>query len=391
MRLFRGKRPAPGRLPSLGQDHDAGHRTYVEAIGNHSWLRTKPFSSPPNYELGRCLHSFAHLVDALGLGPGARVLDVGCGPGWLSEFLARCGYSVTGVDVSPDMVTLAQERIDRVNGQRGETPLLTAEFHAMPVREISWSQEFDAAVLYDAMHHFDEETETLRAIRRSLIPGGRIYIHEGVRPPSGSVGERELIEEMRQYGTLESPFDPDYLLEVVTGAGFGNVRRLVEVDRLVPADASRSELRRLWRRVRQPDTNTVIAVNPLADGSLVGVTTLAATLAVVDDSIRTTPETFSLRVRATNTGAHEWPASSMHPPPTGTVTMAPFVGSVRKRREFGRLMLPWSVTSGQSVELDISVPRRELDGADELMVDLVAEGVAWFCDLGTPTLRVPLR
>ena len=46
-------------------------------------------------------------------------------------------------------------------------------------------ERFDAAVLYDAMHHFDDEVETLRVIRRTLVPGGRIFIHEGVRPRPG--------------------------------------------------------------------------------------------------------------------------------------------------------------------------------------------------------------
>ena len=35
------------------------------------------------------------------------------------------------------------------------------------------------------MHHFDDEVETLRVIRRTLVPGGRIFIHEGVRPRRG--------------------------------------------------------------------------------------------------------------------------------------------------------------------------------------------------------------
>ena len=53
------------------------------------WLRTKPFSAPPNEELPRCLHTFAHIVQLMQLGLRSQVLDVGCGPGWLSEFLAR--------------------------------------------------------------------------------------------------------------------------------------------------------------------------------------------------------------------------------------------------------------------------------------------------------------
>ena len=48
------------------------------------------------------------LVDALGLEPGMRVLDVGCGPGRHSLALARRGFEVVGVDHSAEFVRLAR-------------------------------------------------------------------------------------------------------------------------------------------------------------------------------------------------------------------------------------------------------------------------------------------
>ena len=137
----------------------------------------------------RCLRTFAHVVQLLQLGLRAEVLDVGCGPGWLSELLARCGYSVTGIDISPDMVEIARERIAAL-GEIGEGIEAQAEFHALPVRELPWSSRFDAAILYDTMHHFDNEVETLEVIRRALVPGGQLFIHEGVLPPKGRPASR---------------------------------------------------------------------------------------------------------------------------------------------------------------------------------------------------------
>src|SRR5919202_582460 len=234
-RLARQRTRRSGRLPSLGHDFDRGHREYVERLPEPGrlWLRTKPFSAPPNYELTECLHTFAHVVSQLGLGLRAQVLDVGCGPGWLSELLARCGYWVTGVDISEDMVEIARERIAAIPGEVGPGIEPLGEFHAMPVREMPWTDRFDGAVLYDTMHHFDGELETLEAIFRTLVPGGRIYIREGAKPPPGSEGERNLIEEMREHETLESPFDPDYLVDVVARAGFEEVKRLLVVDEIV--------------------------------------------------------------------------------------------------------------------------------------------------------------
>ena len=133
----------------------------------------------------------------------------------------------------------------------------------MPVREMPWSERFDAAILYDAMHHFDDEVETLRVIRRTLVPGGRIFIHEGVRPAEGSEGERQLIAEMEQYGTLESPFDPEYLVAVLGEAGFTQVTRFAAVDELLDVSEGARELRRIEARIENPPMNTVIAVNPV--------------------------------------------------------------------------------------------------------------------------------
>ena len=56
--------------------------------------------------------------------PGGSVLDLGCGPGWSSLFLARAGFDVVGVDISERMIEIARERagagagIGRFRGRR---------------------------------------------------------------------------------------------------------------------------------------------------------------------------------------------------------------------------------------------------------------------------------
>jgi SAM-dependent methyltransferase len=373
-------------LPSLGQDYMEAHRRYVERVGEAAelWLRTKPFSVPPGRELVECLRVFSHIVSRLGLGVRAQVLDVGCGPGWLSEFLARCGYAVTGVDVSEDMVEVASERIAAIEAPIGEGIEPLAEFHAMPVLDLPWVNRFDAAILYDAMHHFHDEVATLRVLRRALAPGGRIFIHEGVRPAPGSEGEQELVAEMEQYGTLESPFDPEYLLSVLKEAGFTEVSRFVAVDELLDVSAAEDELRRIEERLAFPPMNTVIAVNPAAgelEAFSAGIDTAGPWRSLDGDDV-------GLPLRVTNSGRSYWPSKPGGPPVWGSVTIGPYIETENGRTELPRRGLPQPLSAGQSAEVELRMPRRALAGHREVRVDAVREGIAWFADYGSPPLVV---
>jgi SAM-dependent methyltransferase len=379
-----------GRLASLGHDHDRGHRTYVEQIGpgGELWLRTKPFSVPPSYELAQCLRTFSHMVERLGLGVRAQVLDVGCGPGWLSEYLARCGYWVTGVDISEDMVRVAGERVAAIDAPIAEGMNAYAEFHALPVQEMPWTERFDGAVLFDAMHHFHDELETLQVIRRTLVPGGRVFIHEGVRPPPGSEAEQNLIAEMETYGTLESPFDPDYLEEVLRRAGFVEIQRFAAVDDLFDLSRPKEALRRLERQLRYPDLNTVLARRPLsgnADGAA-----FQARIAWNGAAERRDGEVV-IWLEVTNDGQAFWPSETNFPFPEGTVMVGPYLGQAGPDRvELPRTPLPHGVRPGETVSIAVIVPAEALGAADRVTIDLVREGIAWFGELGTEPVAVPI-
>jgi SAM-dependent methyltransferase len=78
------------------------------------------------------------LVGALGLTPGMRVLDVGCGPGRHSLSLARRGFAVVGVDHSEEFVRLAREAASHEG--------LTPTFECADVRDLAHAGEFDATI-----------------------------------------------------------------------------------------------------------------------------------------------------------------------------------------------------------------------------------------------------
>ncbi len=112
------------------------------------------------------------LVDALGLGHGDRVLDVGCGPGRHALALAARGIEVLGVDLSPDFVDLARSA--------AEAEGLPATFTVLDVRELAFDAEFDAAICLCqggfGLLGGRDEAEVFHRIVRAVRPGGGLAV-----------------------------------------------------------------------------------------------------------------------------------------------------------------------------------------------------------------------
>src|SRR5690606_17891469 len=135
------------------------------------YLYTKPFGTDPwGDDLCGKFHDFSHLIEIFRLPRGAAILDVGCGSGWLTEFFARMGYRTMGIDISPDMIDVARARIGGLGfPARGEG--LDVSFAVMDSEAFSLGRTFDAAVIYDALHHFADERAVLANVFAHLNPG----------------------------------------------------------------------------------------------------------------------------------------------------------------------------------------------------------------------------
>jgi SAM-dependent methyltransferase len=112
------------------------------------------------------------LVDALGLVPGQRVLDVGCGPGRHALSLARRGIGVLGVDASDDFIRLAHD------AARAES--LDAAFEVLDVRELDIVARFDAVICLCqggfGLLGGRDEISVFGQIVRAAKPDGRIAV-----------------------------------------------------------------------------------------------------------------------------------------------------------------------------------------------------------------------
>jgi SAM-dependent methyltransferase len=121
--------------------------------------------------------------------PDEKILDVGCGPGDILDYLPKVNY--TGVDLSPEYIRAAQERF----GSKGrfcctDVGLATIEGE---------QGTFDLVLAIGVLHHLDDvQAGQLFALaRRALSPGGRLVTYDGCYVPGQAHLARWLLARDR--------------------------------------------------------------------------------------------------------------------------------------------------------------------------------------------------
>jgi SAM-dependent methyltransferase len=114
------------------------------------------------------IHDFARaaILGALRLGPGDRLLDVGCGGGLLLRDALASGAAATGLDHSEDMVALARERAPG-------SQVLAGDALALPFADAT----FTALSMSVVFLFLPDPVGALREARRVLARGGRLAVY----------------------------------------------------------------------------------------------------------------------------------------------------------------------------------------------------------------------
>ncbi|NED02724.1 class I SAM-dependent methyltransferase [Streptomyces sp. SID6648] len=112
-----------------------------------------------------CAHPSAALLDAAEVGPGARVLDVGCGSGTVSAAAVARGASVYAADADPGMAAATRRAV----------PGVAAHIARLP--ELPYPDDtFDAVVGNFVLNHVGRPLAALAELRRITRPGGRVAV-----------------------------------------------------------------------------------------------------------------------------------------------------------------------------------------------------------------------
>lgn len=109
---------------------------------------------------------------------GARVLDLGCGGGLLSEAMAKAGAQVTAIDLAPDLIKVARLHTLE-SGVEVDYRLQSAEALAEEA-----PGRFDAITCMEMLEHVPDPASVLNACAMLLKPGGRLFVSTLNRTPA---------------------------------------------------------------------------------------------------------------------------------------------------------------------------------------------------------------
>jgi len=107
-------------------------------------------------------------------GPAARVLDIGCGAGFLSNYLANAGFEVTGLDASRSSIEVASR-----HDVTGRAQYVLGDALLRPFADCS----FDAVCAMDFLEHVEHPVRAIAEASRVLRPGGTFFFHTFNRNP----------------------------------------------------------------------------------------------------------------------------------------------------------------------------------------------------------------
>jgi SAM-dependent methyltransferase len=105
------------------------------------------------------------LLDAAGVGPGTRLLDIASGPGHVAGMAAARGAVATGIDIAESMLAIARPRWPDVEFRQ-------ADAHQLPFPDAS----FDAVTAGFALLHLGRPEQAVSEFVRVLVPGGTLAV-----------------------------------------------------------------------------------------------------------------------------------------------------------------------------------------------------------------------
>jgi ubiquinone/menaquinone biosynthesis C-methylase UbiE len=150
-----------------------------------------------------------HAVAKMALTPSMQVLDVGCGVGGASRYLASAiGCRVTGIDLTPEYIEAARE-LSRRTGLSDKITYRTASALAMPFADAS----FDAAITLHVAMNIKDRDGLYGEVARVLKPGAQFCIYDVMKGAAEGLRYPVPWAETAETSHVTTPAETQALLE----------------------------------------------------------------------------------------------------------------------------------------------------------------------------------
>jgi len=177
--------------------------------------RNMPFSSDPKYETNKRKSIAAHLIDfALILAElqpihkKQKLLDIGAGGAWTTEWFIKCGLNAYAVDISSHW-SFASESRDVI------IPYIICDAECLSEKFEEGSIDF--IVFYNSLHHMLNQQKIIEECFIVLKEGGKVIFLE---PGYNHSKKQNTKEAMERFGTIERGIDPFKLKRDCKRVGF---------------------------------------------------------------------------------------------------------------------------------------------------------------------------
>jgi SAM-dependent methyltransferase len=358
----------------------------------------KPFTDL--LEAPDILYKFGLLLSGLKLGKTMTVLDFGAGTCWLSRLLNQLQCVTISIDVSKTALDLGKRLFAEypiVGSPIAEPKFLHFDGHNIDLPDDS----VDRIVCFDALHHIPNQHQILKELGRILKLGGIAGFSEPGRQHSRSPQSQS---EMRNYDVLENDIILEEIVNSAEKAGFSGFyckllcNRDFDLDfdtyqRIISSGNTPAPhvIKSLWPHIYHsmndasvfflkkgeftPDSRSHMGLSHVLTPEKVVFATKAG------DVLR-------IPVRVANTGRAKWLNSNIQD--IGVVKLGVHLYDENNKLlnlDFARSLFDTEIHPGDTITTALDV-QFDKPGTYNLALDLVAEQICWFENVGSQPVRV---
>jgi tocopherol O-methyltransferase len=209
-------------IPRVNEKHkiiehyDVASPYYYSLWGEHLhhgyWVRGDESKETAQIQL------IEHLAQLADIKVGSRILDIGCGFGGSSLYLAKkYGASATGITISPVQVKMAEEAAAKKN--------LDASFLLMDAEDMQFAQAFDLLWSVESISHYQDPQKFFASAVKFLKPGGCFALTDWFHKENLSPAEKKEFIEPIEEGMMVELCGMDAYCHFLASSGLHVVHR----------------------------------------------------------------------------------------------------------------------------------------------------------------------